>query len=208
VPKSSKQMFAAAVMFTIALVGSFAATRQIQRVRYLSDTGRNAEVSRPRTEESPYPSGDYLVTYVLLSSTCGICKDKTTQEHLARAVGVIKQNAKSHFAGTSIVAVVIDPDPRAAYMYVRRLVKLGAQFDQISLGGEWLNDNINKLVWQNAAAGAAVPQLLFFRREIDATAFPEVVDVSADSLLLRITGRNELISWVNSGAPLTISAGL
>jgi hypothetical protein len=109
----------------------------------------------------------------------------------------------ANFAAVSVIAVDLEGDVRSGVDYLR---SLGPSFDQVSIGGAWLNELITNLVWREALAKPSVPQVLLVARRVDASRFPRDVAVGRDSLVLSVAGRDSVVEWIGRGAPLTLHA--
>jgi hypothetical protein len=106
------------------------------------------------------------------------------------------------FAQVSVVGVAIDEDLAAGIEYLGKLGPRGEVFDEISVGRSWMNEFVTGFVWRAGIAEPEVPQLLLVERQVDAAAYPRHIVIRPDSVLLRITGRNDLMAWVEQGTPL------
>ncbi len=102
----------------------------------------------------------------------------------------------------SVVGIAMDDDLTAGVRYLRSLGRSGAAFDEISVGGSWLNQFATALIWRDGLATPEVPQVVLVERRVDAAGYPRYMDVQRDSVLLKVTGRDSLIAWVNGGTPL------
>jgi len=140
---------------------------------------------------------------VLLSSECGFCTEKWARKAIGELRDSLQRVQGKAFAHTSVVGVALDNDVRAGVRYLQNLREAGAPFDELSVGGSWLNELITRLVWRDGLATPEVPQVVLVERNVDATSYPRNIDVHRDSMLLRVAGHDDLIAWVNAGTPLT-----
>ena len=74
-------------------------------------------------------------------------------------------------------------------------------FDQLNLGGSWLNERIISLVWRPDIVPPALPQVILMETEVNADLYPEYIEVAQESTALTLFGRDEIIDWVDSGTP-------
>lgn len=82
----------------------------------------------------PYPTGTYLIAYVMISSKCHFCTGDSAKATIRGLRAVLRRAANSHYAGVSVVGVLLDPDEQSEMQFLRSLG--GADtFDQISIGG-------------------------------------------------------------------------
>lgn len=203
-PKASEAIRAASLL--LALFGSMAifyvgATTWRQR-----HPGRAeriaAEASEAQAASKRFPTGRYLLAYVFVSSQCGFCTEKGTERAIAEMRDSLRAHQLGSFADVTVIGVSLDQDVEAGTTYLESLGRLGATFDQTSVGGSWLNEFAAQMIWRRALARPATPQVVLMVRHVDAEQFPRNIEVQADSLLLNITGRDSLITWVNSGTPV------
>jgi hypothetical protein len=154
-----------------------------------------------------FPSGEYLVAFAFLASDCGF----SSEAQLMKAVRVMRDSLRgSHgtrYAGVSVIGVAVDEDIDAGLRYLRNLMRTAKSFDQISVGGSWLNEYVAELIWRRGITIAATPQVVLIRRLIDATSYPQTIHVQADSVLSVVAGRDDIIAWVNAGTPLDFQPG-
>jgi hypothetical protein len=155
---------------------------------------------------TPITSGRHLIAYVLLDSRCGACTHRTTEAAIERLRTSLDASYKPTFKQISVVGVALDTDLRAGTRYLERLNHSGHVFDQLSVGGAWMNELVSQRVWRDAAALPGVPQVLLLSRTVDASGYPRTVDLAHDSVLTRVFGRDEIAKWVNRGTPLAVAA--
>lgn len=186
-----------------ALLGSFKAARALRS--HQSNAAPAAQggpgVGDAQTN-TQFPTGDYLIAYVLMSSDCGFCTEKHTEEAISALRDSLRASQGSRFAHVSVVGISLDDDVAAGSRYLSGLGKHGAAFDQVGIGGSWLNEFATRLIWRDGLAKAAIPQVVLVDRRIDARNYPRYIDVRRDSMLLNVTGRDSLIAWVAGGARL------
>ena len=181
---------------------SFGVSREVPS----SLVSRIAHRGYARSRDSfPYvagPSGRYLVAFLLLSSECGLCREKGTESAIHKLRATLVASHGGAFARVSVIGIAVDQDGNAGFGYLRSLGKVGDTFDQVSVGGTWLNELVTNLVWRRGVASPAVPQVVLVQRTIDMGQYPDNIGVTPDSLLLDVLGRDSLIAWVGHGAPL------
>ncbi len=184
---------AALGVFSLAAAASYVAASVWRRTGPIPTQVAEADAS------SPYPSGRYLVVYLFLSSECGLCTEPTAKAALARLRDSLVATNGRRYAAIQVIGVSIDDSLDAGIGYLR---SFKSTLDQIIVGGGWLNEAVTTLAWRDGTARTAVPQVLAFLRGIDATGYPRAILVQPDSVVLRFVGRDSLIAWVNSGAPV------
>lgn len=155
-----------------------------------------AEALRPR-------SGGHLVAYVILSNKCAACQDDRTK----RAVKSLRDSLRSSHAAAFVRVSVVGVDIEGVESGVEYLGSFGTAFDELSVGGAWMNHILTTVVWRNALAPAATPTVVLVRRDVNAHRYPHDIAIDDDSLILSVSGRDSLIRWVNAGTPL-VTRGL
>lgn len=144
-----------------------------------------------------FPSGKHLIVYALLASDCGMCTEAKLKAAMARMRDSLVTTNRGQFAAIRVIGVALDEEVPDG---VRYLASFRGTFDQIVVGGSWLNEVMSSMAWRDHIATTQIPQLLAFQRSVDATGYPQTILVQPDSLLLRVIGRDSVIAWVNRGA--------
>jgi hypothetical protein len=116
---------------------------------------------------------------------------------------------KSHggsFAAVRVVAVDLDNDVKPGLQFISHLEHGGSSpvFDQVSVGGSWLNEEFVRIGWKGGMAQPAIPQVLVIARPVDATAYMAKarLSVGTDSVLADVVGARDIVAWVAAGARL------
>lgn len=186
----------------LSMLGSYGLTRALRGNPIARrPAGRNT-TSADTTVKSPFASGRYLVAFVFLAAECGFCTEKGTKQAIGALRTSLQASQRASFAQVTVVGVAIDSDLGAGSKYLQSLGRSGTVFDELSLGGSWLNEPMTALAWRAGMATPDVPQVVLIERLVDATAYPRHIEVQRDSMLLKITGRDDLIAWVKQGTPL------
>lgn len=192
------RVLAILVVIGASLAASFGVTRIGRQVvlsrQWKADSSLRADSLIPA-------SGSYLVAYVMLSSGCAACRDERTKLVLRNLGDSLRSSHASAFARVLVIGVVID---RSFESGVEYLQDIGPAFDEVSIGGGWLNQQVTNLVWRDALVRAAVPQVVLVERRVDASRYPHDMLVAGDSLVLSVAGRDSLTLWINGGTPLAL----
>lgn len=198
------------VMVFVAAIGSAAVTYLVASA-FTSHDSLVASRPQPLARQAPVPAqpppapfagGTHLIAYVVVASDCGFCSEKFAKQALAMVRPSLRSAHGQAFGQVSVIGVVMDADLMKAMQYVADLGRGETVFDQLSLGGGWLNDDVAHLIWRDGLGPPSVPQILVFERYVGTEAWPRALDVRPDSLVLTVTGRDELIRWVGDGTPL------
>lgn len=96
---------------------------------------------------------------------------------------------------TRVIGISLDTDARTGSDYLFSL----AAFDEIIAGGNWLNTATEKFLWAHSGTDVNIPQVLLLERSVTwSDAFPSL---GTERVLQRLVGAEEIIEWVNRGAP-------
>lgn len=152
---------------------------------------------------SMFPSGEHIVAYLFTSSECGFCTERLAKAAIANLKDSLLKTNRGRYAAISVVAVVIDDNIDSAISYVRGIRQRSpGAFDQIIAGGSWLNETMAALAWRDRIATTDVPQVLIFKRSVNATTYPHEIGISKDSVIVHFSGRDSLLAFVKNGAPV------
>jgi hypothetical protein len=188
---------AVVVLLAVAVMGGSYAGVYTWRVR--RETARMESV--PTAQE--YPSGTYLTAYMIMSSKCHFCTSESAKAAIRGLRAAVRHAAGSRYAGVSVVGVAIDADMGSEIKFIQAVGGSSA-FDQISVGGGWLNQLLAKLSWQDGFAEPAVPEIVFTRRQVNSAGYPQMISIGPETLLFHKTGDGAL-AWIDTlerGGPL------
>jgi hypothetical protein len=142
--------------------------------------------------------GRQLVAYVFVSSDCSYCQQRDTKAAIASIRDAFRRNTKMGFRSVTVVGVDLDSDIPTGLSYINGI---GLQnFDEISVGQAWLNENLVRLVWREKAAPASVPEVVLLSRDMRAKLKPLNLSFTTDSIVGVLTGRKAILKWVQGGA--------
>lgn len=190
---------------TVALVLSLGLSYGVTRIARDSRTARGTPADSAAAAvliRRSFPTGTHLLAYVLLSHRCGFCTEEGTKRALRNIRPSLMKYQNAPYAKVSVVGVALDADIDAGFEYLEDLNEDNAAFDELSVGGSWLNHFVTQLVWRGGMAEASTPSIVVVARNVDATAYPSNIGVGADSFVTRISGRRAIINWVTGGTPL------
>lgn len=167
-----------------------------------------AQVASGEAPSNPFASanGMNLIAFVLTASDCGWSSRPATME----AVGSIRDKMRSahgvSYAQISVVGVALDRDLDAGLAFLSDLGKgePDGAFDQIMVGGSWLNEQIVRFVWREGITEAASPQVVVIERPVNTESYlaTSTIAVQSDRLLLNAIGSIEIMLWIDQGVPL------
>ncbi|MBY0493041.1 MAG: hypothetical protein K2Y23_02385 [Cyanobacteria bacterium] len=113
------------------------------------------------------------------------------------------------YAQITVVAVDMDQDLDAGLRFLSELGggSPGNAFDQIVLGGLWLNEQLVRFIWRENVTEALTPQIVLVEPPVDASTYPVdfKLGVQADKVIAKKKGASEIKKWLSDGAPLETS---
>lgn len=146
---------------------------------------------RPATE---------VIAVVLSASFCGANEFEGFRDAIERLPGLLEDRT-SHLPDviTRTVGVAIDPDAMTGASYLAEL----ASFDEIIAGGSWLNTATEKYLWEDrVAVTAGIPQIIIVSRTV--TWLEGSVLVEGEKVQSIMRGADEIVEWVDGGAPVAL----
>lgn len=189
-----------------SIVASYVAVSIWQVERGSGAAASEADVASAGADVNPFASanGTHLIAFVITESDCGWSALPSTME----AVGSIREALRSaygdSYAQVTVVGVALDRNLDAGLRFLADLGKgrLDGAFDQVSVGGSWLNEQVVQFVWRGGITQAAIPQVVVVERQVNTESYPATIGVQSDRLLVNPIGTAEITQWVREGLPL------
>ena len=128
------------------------------------------------------PRGVNEIAIFIGTHRCGVCARKDLPPLVRAKIDSLRAAAVSRGSRFTAVGVAMDAPREDALRWIDRF----GPFDQVSLGGNWMNEQVVRSVWQDEATVPAVPQLLLVRRTVAGT--DTRLEVKADTVLERWLG--------------------
>ena len=142
-------------------------------------------------------SGDEVRIILFGAQSCGASNDATFLAAFKELRGSLKRLSTLHPSiRIKLVGIAIDVSLERGLDFLRRT----GPFDEISVGGNWLNDAAVELFWRDRPGPAALPQVVVVRRPVKVT--QRNYWVGGDSIVMRKTGIHDIIEWIGGGASL------
>jgi hypothetical protein len=156
-----------------------------------------------RLENAGYGPGTHLSAYVFLSSTCGVCSRRDVKASVASIRDSLQAKYRGRFKRITVVGIAVDSDVPSGLKY---LDGLGFhRFDELDVGGGWLNEQVTKQFWRAGTSRALVPQVVLSTRRVESQIGPPLrIDVESDTVIRVVRGGPEVVSWVALGVPLEV----
>lgn len=184
----------------VALAG--AAACQQRSAEVAPAAARPAEPATPASAESGRYVPDYELktggetTLVLVgASFCGANRRPGFKEAVEAAKLSVRDQARAKGRQFRAVAVSLDWSTKEALAFLEGF----GEFDEISVGSNWVNDGALRYIWRDFPAEPEVPQLLVLEREIEAE---PAVRVRSERVVKRVSGSDAILAWVGAGARL------
>ena len=140
-------------------------------------------------------SGIEIAVIFVVSSSCGASRTPGFAAAFRSLRDSVEVRAQRKGARMRMIGVSVDPTVRDGLEVLRRF----GDFDEMTLGGGWLNLASQQYLWGRFAGKAGVPQVLIFERriEVQETEFR----VAAERFLIRRVGTDEFLAWADAGFP-------
>lgn len=191
------------------MIASYAGTSFWQQQGRPEPTvSRSTEIASGDAPVNPLASasGTHLIAFVVTASDCGWSSRPTGMEAIRTLRAQMRSVHGGSYAHVSVVGVALDADLDAGLKFLSDLGdgKPGGAFDQVIVGGSWLNEHIVRFVWRDRVAQAGVPQVIVIERPIDAASYVlnSTIAVQDDKVVANPFGTRELVRWIRRGMPL------
>ncbi|HEV7587485.1 MAG TPA: hypothetical protein VGO40_05095 [Longimicrobium sp.] len=185
-------MLAGALLATVSAVAGGAAWRGGSALRHA--------VASPNAGYTPayrFRTGTEVVMVFVGTSTCRATKEKGFPAVLERVKVAASRRAAAEGKQFRVIGVAMDNDTDVGLRFLRKFGK----FDELAVGGNWMNQEVVRYVWRDLPYRPSVPQLVVLEREIRKE--KTVVWVSPEREVRRLLGTDEIRRWGDAGAPFT-----
>jgi hypothetical protein len=145
------------------------------------------------------PNGRQILAVYIGATDCQPCiwpPFKTSLKQMWPLLDAHAQRAQAAFA-TLGVAINDDADSGAAM-----LAPL-SQFDEVSLGGGWVNHVAEHYIWTDSTGVPAIPQVLVIARDVNSSKGKSQWSVTNSRVLARVVGAEAIRAWIAKGAPVS-----
>lgn len=213
-PRSLLGKFAFRLLLATVLLGSMLASYgavTVWRDRRQRPPATVTDV--PAAAVNPFASanGTHLVAFLITGSDCGWAK----QANMLQIGRTLRTRMRavhgSSYAAVNVVGVAMDVDVDTGVEFLAQLGggSTSSAFDQVVVGGSWLNEQIVGLVWREGVAEAASPQIVVIERAVNTESYlsTSTIVVGSDRIVANPVGNVEIMSWVSQQMPLGRSQG-
>ncbi len=146
-----------------------------------------------------HSSGEQYVVVLVSASQCSLSEARELRRHWEKLNDYVGSRAEASGATVYTIGASLDSDVRAGMAALAEV----APFDEVAVGGGWLNTTVLRYVIRDFASHPSVPQMLVLSRKVTVGAWP---DATSDSLLMRFYRPSDASRWVDR-AKLTKSEG-
>jgi len=156
-------------------------------------------------DQAGYGTGPHLLAYVLVSANCSVCARDEVKSSVAQIRGRLRAKYGLRFKRIAVIGVAVDKDLKGGLGY---LSGLGLdRFDEVDIGGGWLNEQFTDRIWRAGVSEALVPQVILATRWVESRGDPSMrLDVRPDTVLRVVKGGSEIVQWIKRGTPLEYQA--
>jgi len=208
----ARNPLAISVLLMSTLVAYLAASSLLEATR-ATRAGTHAASPTPDAPTNPFASvdGEHLVAFVITASDCG-----WSNQHLTKAaLGSIRERMRSaygdKYAHIEVVCVAIDENPEAGLAFLSDIGggAVRTAFDQVAVGGSWLNEQVVRFVWREGKTEAATPQVIVVERRVDTSSYlsESTIKTGDDLIVANASGRSDILRWIEQGLPLDYPGG-
>jgi hypothetical protein len=95
-----------------------------------------------------------------------------------------------------MIGVSMDWEPEIGWSYLRQV---GA-FDEVAVGSNWFGLHPEVLMFSGAAVEPSIPQIVIYERTVASGGARPTF--GPRRILRALRGRDEIVAWLNAGAPL------
>jgi hypothetical protein len=135
------------------------------------------------------PRGDQVVVLFVASSSSRADAAPGLREAVRSLHRQLQVEAERHGLALEFVGVSLDWDVEEGIRFLRRY----GPFDQVVVGGNWVNLAAIEYIWRDQPGSPTVPQIVLIRRHVDQR--PATIDVSPDQVLGRFVGAEQIMEW-------------
>ncbi len=206
----ARNPLAISVLFVSVLGACLGAPSPLEAIQATGADTTRAEGPIPDAPTNPFASvnGVHLIAFVIGASDCGWSNLPEIKEAFGRIRERIRAAYGDTYAHIEVVGVAIDEDPEAGLTYLSDIGggTVGTAFDQIAVGGSWLNEQVVRFAWREGKAAASTPQVIVVERLVDTSSYlsESTIKTGDDLVVANARGRNDILRWLEQGLPLDV----
>jgi hypothetical protein len=143
-----------------------------------------------------YANGKQILLVYVGSEDCKASLRPGFARTISAIREVVQAQARVNREPFSTLGVSAGSSPAGGVRYLARF----GQFDEISSGHGWLNDEAMHFVWQTLPGEALVPQIVVIERQL--AVLQPGYGFSNERVLVRVLGVPQIENWLADGAPV------
>lgn len=179
-----------------------------------------ADISRSTPSEPVNPfaaeHGTNLIVYYFTASDCGWSRILNQHDPVRSLRNQLRSIHGTAYSQVRVIGVDLDTDLDKGLQFLTKSANgsLAGAFDQVIVGGSWLNDQVVRLGWREGIIKPGLPQILVIERPINTEAYVSTlkIEVGIDRVVANLAGDVSIRNWIKQGYPLAkagsvVSAG-
>jgi hypothetical protein len=144
---------------------------------------------------SAAPVREVVAVFISMADCCdALTRDLRAPVDSVRSI--LKRRALRANESFRMVGVSLDWEPEVGWNYLRQF---GA-FDEVAVGSNWFGLHPEVLLFSGAEIEASIPQIVLYERTVALGSGKP--SFSPRRMLRALRGRDQIVAWLNAGAPL------
>ena len=141
-------------------------------------------------------TGKELMMVLVGASFCGAQRQPGFPQQVEDAKLSLQRQAAASGRQFSALAVSLDWKTADALAFLEHF----GEWDQMSIGRNWLNEGAIRYVWREMPAEPVVPQILVIERDVEMG--DQAITVRGERLVKRLQGTAAIEAWIKGGAAI------
>jgi hypothetical protein len=141
-------------------------------------------------------TGKELMMVLVGAAFCGAQRKPGFPQQVEDAKLSLQRQAAASGRQFSALAVSLDWKTDDALAFLEHF----GEWDQMSVGHNWLNEGAIRYVWRDMPGDPVVPQILVIERDV--VKGDEAITVRGERLVKRLQGTAEIEAWIKGGAAI------
>lgn len=171
---------------------------------------RASDIRSPTPAEPVNPfaaeHGTNLIVYYFTASDCGWSRILNQHDPVRSLRAQLRSVHGASYAQVRVVGVDLDTDLDKGLQFLTKSGNgsLAGAFDQVIIGGSWLNEQIVRLGWREGVIKPGLPQILVIERPINTKSYLSTfkIEVGNDRVVANLGGDVSIRNWIKQGYPL------
>lgn len=129
------------------------------------------------------------LAFLVISSHCIAAYDPNLVAIVDATKGALARDAAARGRKLHLIAISLDDDIGPALRFLARL----GTFNEVSIGGNWLNSQVSSLVWNDPQTEPQIPQWIIVDRDV--TIGQARIAIRSGQVRTRIVGLDGMRRW-------------